>query len=229
MEWIKLNGINSNTINGLIIKDLGEDNLPQKDIESIKVAGKNGNMHIDNGTYNSITRTIVCVATDLEKINDIISFLKPIGTIELSTHEGIYRNYVINNQVPFSKYLSYLREFPIQLELSPIGYSITETVVTKTTTPGTFTVGGTIGVSPILEIKGSGEVTVTLNGKVFTLSNCDSTAYIVDCDLMNVTKSSVQKNDEFTGNFPELIVGTNTISWTGSVSEVKIKYKEGWL
>ena len=115
------------------------------------------------------------------------------------------------------------------MELSPIAESTTETTVTKTTSPATFVVAGTCEAKPILEIKGTGEATITLNGTSFVLDNCTSTAYIVDCDLQNVTKNSVNVNDEYVGDFPELIVGTNNLSWVGTITEIKIKYRAAYL
>lgn len=201
---------------------------PKREIDSIKVDGRNGYLHIDNGTYESYDLTIPCAVTDLTKINDIKGWLTGIGTIIFSNNPTIQYDCIVKNQIPFDRYLINLKEFPLQLEVNPIGKSTTQTTVTKTS-GGTFIVGGTIASKPILEIKGTGEVTITLNGTSFTLSTASATAYIVDCDLMNVTKSSTQKNSEFTGNFPSLVIGSNSISWTGTVSEVKIKYYESYL
>jgi len=229
MEWIKIDGTSSTTITGFIIKDIGTETLPQRDIESIKVDGRNGNLYIDNETYDVIDRTVIGVATDLTKIDDIKSFLSASGTVEFSSTENVQREYIIKNQVNFDKYLTHLKEFPIQFELHPIGYSTTLTTVTKTTSPASFTVGGNIGVKPILEIKGTGEVVIALNSTEFTLADASTTAYIVDCDLQNVKKNDLNVNDEFTGDFPVLVVGSNSLTWTGTVSEIKIKYYVGWL
>ena len=225
MEHFIFNNVNSNTM-GIVVKKMPPIIAPKRDITTIKVDGRNGNLHIDNGTYEAYNVSIECVITDLTKINDIKSWLKGIGTIEFSTLPNVVYDCVVKNQIDFEKYLNVLREFPLQLEVNPIGLGTLKTV-TKTT-GGTFTVGGTIGTSPILEVKGTGNATITLNGTSFTLNDLDTTAYVVDCDLMNVTKGT-NANDKFVGSFPTLIIGTNTISWVGTVSEIKIKYKEGWL
>lgn len=229
MEYFILNGVNSNTITGLMVKKLPPLMLAKKDIDSIKIDGRNGNLHIDNGTYEVTTRTIECAITDLTQMDSIKAFLAPIGTVTFSSEPNVRYNYVIVNQIPFDKYLTVLRDFPVQLELSPIAESTTETTVTKTTFPATFVVAGTIGAKPILEIKGTGEATITLNGTSFVLEDCTSTAYIVDCDLQNVTKNSLNVNDEYVGSFPSLIVGTNTLSCVGTISEIKVKYRASYL
>lgn len=228
MDYFIFNGTSSATYD-IIVKKMPPITAPKRSIETISVDGRSGTLHIDNGTYEAYNITIECIITDLSKLNTIKGWLTGIGTIEFSNNLNVVYDCVVKNQIDFSKYLTVLREFPLQLELQPIGKDKTETTVTKTTSPTTFTVGGTICVSPKLEIKGTGEATITLNGTTFTISDLDNTATIVDCDLMNVTKSSSQANDQFVGPFPSLIVGTNSISWTGTVSEVKIKYRSGWL
>ena len=227
METFTFNGVVSDT-KGIIVKKMPPLVSPKRNIETIQVDGRNGTLHIDNGTYESYNITIECVITDLTKINEIKAWLIGIGTIEFSTNTNVVYDCVVKNQISFDKYLKVLREFPLQLEIQPIGKSSTTTTVTKTSA-GSFTVGGTIGVAPSLEIKGTGTATITLNGTAFTITDLSTTATIVDCDLMNVTVSGVGVNDRFTGTFPSLIVGSNSISWTGTVSEIKIKYYEGWL
>lgn len=228
MDTFTFNNIVSSSYD-IIIKKMPPITSPLRNIETIKIDGRNGNLHIDNGTYDVKNITIECVVTTNDHINDIKGWLTGIGTISFSTEPNVVYDCVVKNQIALDKYLTHLREFPLQLELFPIGKSTTLTTVTKTTSPATFTVGGTIGAKPILEVKGTGEATITLNGTAFTLSTCDTTAYIVDCDLQNVTKASVQKNSEFVGTFPSLIIGTNNLSWTGTVSEIKIKYYESYL
>lgn len=203
--------------------------LPKRDIETIKVDGRNGFLTVDNETYDSYSITIKCVVLDDSEINDIKAWLTPTGIIEFSDNEGVYYDCVIKNQISLDKYLTVLNEFPLQLELNPVGKSTSLTTVTKTTSPATFTVGGSYNNKPIIEIKGTGTATITINSVAFTLTDLTSTATIVDCDLMNITKNSLRANDKFAGTFTDLIVGTNTLSWVGDVSEVKIKYRTGWL
>lgn len=227
-QTFTFNGIASTTYD-ITVKRLPMVTTPERDIESIKVDGRSGNFHIDNETYNSYDTTMELIINDLTELDAIKSWLTGIGTISFSHISNRQFKAVIKNQINYDMYAYNSKVVPIQMELSPIGFSTTETVVTKTTSPAAFTVAGTFEVSPILEIKGTGEVDFILNGTEFTLTDCSSTAYVVDCDLMNVTKGGVNVNNEFIGSFPKLEIGSNTMTWTGTVSEVKIKYRAGFL
>lgn len=227
-QTFTFNGTASTTYD-IIVKKLPVITTPERDIESIKIDGRNGNLHIDNETYESYNATMEIIINDLTELDAIKGWLTGIGTIIFSDRPTLQYTAVIKNQLSYDMYAYNSKVIPIQMELSPIGLSTTETTVTKTTSPATFVVAGTFGVKPTLEIKGTGEATITLNGTDFTLADCTSTAYIVDCDLMNVTKSSTNVNNDFEGDFPSLIVGTNNLSWTGTVTELKVKYRTGWL
>lgn len=213
----------------IIVKKLPPIMTPARDIESLKVDGRNGNLHIDYETYNSYNTTMEIIVETLSQLDTIKGWLTGIGTITFSDRPNLQYTAVIKNQISYDVYAYNSKIVPIQLELSPIGYSTTETTVTKTTSPAAFTVTGTFGVKPTLEIKGTGAVTITLNGDTFNLTSCNGTAYIVDCDLQNVTKGGDNVNEDFTGDFPSLVIGANALTWTGTVSEIKVKYRTGWL
>ena len=227
-QTFTFNGTASTTYD-IIVKRLPVVTTPERDIESIKVDGRNGNLHIDNETYNSFNTTMEIIINDLTELNAIKGWLTGIGTIIFSDRPSVQYTAVIKNQLSYDMYAYNSKVVPIQMELSPIGLSTTQTTETKTTSPASFTVAGTFEVKPTLEIKGTGEATITLNGTAFTLSDCSTTAYVVDCDLMNVTKSGTNVNNEFAGSFPSLVIGTNALSWTCTVSEVKVIYRTGWL
>lgn len=227
-QTFTFNGTASTTYD-IIVKKLPSITTPERDIESLKVDGRNGNLHIDNETYNSYEATMEIIVNTLSQLDTIKGWLTGIGTITFSDRPDIQYTAVIKNQISYDMYAYNSKIVPIQLELSPIGYSTTETTVTKTTSPAAFTVTGTFEVKPTLEIKGTGAVAITLNGDTFNLTSCNGTAYIVDCDLQNVTKSGNNVNEEFTGDFPGLVIGANALTWTGTVSEIKVKYRTGWL
>ena len=219
----------ASTAYDIIVKKLPVITTPERDIESIKIDGRNGNLHIDNETYNSYNATMEIIINDLTELDAIKAWLTGIGTISFSHIADRQFTAVIKNQLSYDMYAYSSKVVPIQMELSPIGLSTTETEVTKTTSPATFTVGGTYATKPTLEVIATGAVSITLNDTTFTLSNCEAEPYVVDCDLQNVTKSDVNVNNEFYGDFPELIVGTNNLSWTGTITSIKVIYRAAYL
>ena len=80
---------------------------------------------------------------------------------------------------------------------------------------------------PEFEITGTGDITLTVNGAEFTVKGLEANQTIIIDSVRHVTYSGdtllIGKTE---GKYPLLDVGSNTISWTGSISS--IKYKGNW-
>lgn len=210
---------------GIIIQELPPISKSQKNIDIIAINGRNGNLHIDNGTYKSKTYSIKCTLMDESKINLLKTLLDSSGKLELSTEPNIEYNASITNQIDFSKYLKYLKEFVINFDVDPIGYAKTSTTNTYSSSENTFDVGGTANVAPIITVTGTG--TFTLNNKQVEVLE---TGVTIDCFLMNCTKNNLNKNNKvILDEFPELVVGENTLTLGTGITSIEISYKEGWL
>lgn len=224
MPYFIFNNVKSTDL-GIIIKELPPIIKAEKDIDIITVSGRNGNLHIDNGFYKSKTYTITCVLIDETKINDIKSLLDGTGTLEISSESNIEYQATVLNQISFDKYLKYLKEFAINFELYPIGYSKNTISNTYSNENNTFEVGGTYKVSPTLIVEGTG--TITLNNRQVEVLESGIT---IDCELMNCTKNNLNANDKVNlDEFPALVVGENTLVLGTGITSVQLSYKEGWL
>lgn len=216
-------GTNSKDV-GIVVKEMPPVTKSEKNIENITVSGRNGDLHIDNGTYKSKSYKIKCILMDETKIDILKSLYDGVGLLELSSESGKEYKATICNQIDFDKYLTYLKEFVLQFELYPVAYSKTA-IETTYTANSTFIVGGTFNVSPTITIVGVG--TITLNNTQITITESGVT---IDCDLMNCTKDNINKNNKvILDEFPTLKVGENTLVLENGVESVTINYKEGWL
>lgn len=228
MESFTFKGVSSSSL-GLIIKEMPPIVRAEKNIESISVNGRNGNLHIDNGTYKSIDISIICVVNDLTKIDLIKSTLIGTGEVTLSTVPGRSYTATIKNQLSLSKYLSCLREFPLQLELDPFSYGslITNTyTVINNNREFDFSVGGNVETYPTLTINGIGSI--SLNG---TQIQVTETGITIDCELMECVKNNANKNSSvILTEFPKLKPGVINSLETGiGITSVVISYREKWL
>lgn len=80
---------------------------------------------------------------------------------------------------------------------------------------------------PEFEITGTGDITLTVNGAEFSVKGLETNQTIIIDSTRHVTYSGdtllIGKTE---GKYPLLDVGSNTVSWTGTVSSVK--YKGNW-
>lgn len=223
MKSFTYNNVSSDTLK-IIVKDMPPIPRAQRDIETLEISGRSGSLHIDNKSWKCRSYTIRCVCLDKSKIDDIKKTFYGTHDLILSDYSDRYFIATIKNQIDFAKYLTYCDEFPLQFELQPIAYGNNETTESLSAS-GTITVGGNVEVAPIITITGVG--TVTINGYSVQVSE---TGITIDCDLMQCYSSGIAKNDKVTlTKFPILDVGSNTISLGDGITNVVIKYREGWL
>jgi len=84
---------------------------------------------------------------------------------------------------------------------------------------------------PIITLKGSGEIELAVNGSTvfkYTFPEGEESV-IIDSIKEEAYLNGVYKNRNMFGIFPKLLVGNNTITWTGNLTEIKVEAKSRWL
>lgn len=224
MHYFIFNGIDSRNL-GITVKNMPLIPRAERDIETIKVNGKNGNLHIDNGTFRSSSYTINCIIEDISKIDDIKSTFIGSANLILSKYSDRYFIATIKNQISFDKYLNYLQEFPLQFDIEPISYNLTEESLEYTSNDSDFDIGGNIDISPKISITGVG--TVTINNVPVEV---EETGIEIDCELMNCTKNNLNVNNKVVlDEFPKLKPEGNSIVLGNGITNVTLTYRRGWL
>ena len=222
--------------NDISSKDyLGITKLPsifkaEKDINFIEIEGRDGVLTQDLGSYRSVVKTVECIITDLTQIDYICSWLTGSGEVIFSNEPDKIYKVTIKNQIGFTQLVSTqdYHEFIIQFECQPKKFSISNDIITLTTSPQTIFNSGSANSMPIIKVFGTGAITLTVNSNVINLTNV-SEYVTINSDLMDCYKDTQLCNNLMSGEFPELIVGNNIISWTGTVTKIEILPNWRWL
>lgn len=85
---------------------------------------------------------------------------------------------------------------------------------------------------PILTIYGQDNIALSLNGhQAFEIDLADEEYITIDTAQMEAYKGGILRNRSVSGNYDNfaLNVGLNTISWTGSVTEITLENYSRWL
>lgn len=210
--------------NGIKSDDLIINKLPNvikaaKDITKTEVQGRDGFLTQDNGSYKSVVKSVECTMKDLERIDFICSWLTGSGEVTFSNEPTKVYKATIINQIEFERVVATFHSFIIQFECQPHKYDIDNELITLLTSGSVYNAGTTC--KPIIKIYGTGAIDLTINSTIINLTNVDG--YVtIDSDLIDCYKDAELKNNYMNGDFPELVNGTNNISWTGSVSRIEI-------
>lgn len=225
MYYLIINGFNTSTIPHSVVTDFGISECAEpKTSENIDIYGMNGSYRVLDGSYKSYERTI---SFYLPKLIDI-------STIVEKFHDG--KNEIEFGYQPdslfYAEYISasYHRNGPhaytldVKLLMQPFRYP-------KNIEPVVFTSGGTIDnigtvySEPVIEIEGSGDVSLTIGQKTMYLTV--NTKATIDCrqrkqNIYNAT-GAVQNTLRKRGGFFEIPVGNSGVTFTGNVTKVIIK------
>ena len=80
---------------------------------------------------------------------------------------------------------------------------------------------------PLFEITGTGNITLTVNDVAFTISGLTENQTVYVDSTRHITYSgSTLLTGKTNGQYPLLNIGSNTVSWTGTISSVK--YNGNW-
>ncbi len=117
-------------------------------------------------------------------------------------------------------------DYTLTLTLAPFRYTVDNEQITLAS--GDSIVNEHTRYSkPEFEITGTGDITLTVNGAEFSVKGLEANQTIIIDSSRHITYSgNTLLTGKTEGKYPLLDVGSNTVSWTGSVSS--IKYKGNW-
>lgn len=224
MDYIIINGFNTSTLPGCVVTDFGEVSGAKPRGEVASLHGVNGSYRILDGSYESYERTFKFYIKKLIDISVIVDKFQPNDNIlEFSYHpESVfYANFLTATYKPDG---NHAWELTIKLTMQPFRYQ--KTVNSEVfTAPGTITNPGTVYSEPVIEIEGSGDVSLTIGRKTMYLTINNKAT--IDCrqGKQNIFNASgaVQNTLRKRGGFFEIHVGLNGVTYTGDVRKVTIR------
>lgn len=222
---IKWKGIDLKT-KGIIVEKIPEIVKGKKNIDIYTIPGRNGFLSVDNGTYEQFSLSLEChLNPSVTSIDEVKTFLDGYGTLSLD-NETEYTA-IINNSISFEKVINF-RKFIIQFLVNPVAEDITESTFTVTENTTLTIEDATANMYPILEITGSGNVSVSINNITFNLKSISGKC-ILDCKNKVITCDGNNIANKMQYDFPYLKPGNNSITFTGTITAFLIKYKKAYF
>lgn len=224
MDYMIINGFNTSTLSGCVVTDFGDVEVAKPKGNVAELYGVNGKYRVLDGSYESYERTFkfyiskqVDIATVMQKFqsnDNILEFSYQLGST-------FYANFLSANYKPKGHHGW---ELSIKLDMQPFRYP-KDVAPVVLTSAGTIENIGTVYSEPIIEIEGSGDVSLTIGRKTMHLTVNNKTT--IDCrqGKQNIFNASgaVQNTLRKRGGFFEIPVGLNGVTYTGDVRKVTIR------
>ena len=231
MNYIIWNDKDSRNINGLLICELPPIAKPQMRVKETVIDGVDGSI-IEELGYESYDKTISVGLKIGADVDEIIEYFTGNGEITFSNEPNKYYKARIIKGIDYSRLARY-RVAKVTFRVQPFKYDTTEAEIYNLTDKQEVNVInlGNHTAKPLITIKGSGTVVLSVNGTMicdYTFPDGEDTV-ILDSEKQDAYVGDVLKNRNMNGDFPILAKGTNTISWSGTVDRISIKRYSRWL
>ena len=231
MNYIILNGKNSNDIQGLLIQSLPPISKPIMRTQIETVDGRDGDIVTPLG-FNAYNKTMSVGLHGNFDIDQVIKYFNSEGTVTFSNEPYKYYKYKIVAQIDFNRLVRY-RTANVVFHVQPFKYSTTEK-------QKTFEVAGlneieiqnfgNVKAKPTITLYGQGTINISLNGsQVLEVNLLDEIT--IDIESMEAYTGTTLKNRQVKGNYDNCLlnIGKNTISWSGNLSRVVIDKYSRWI
>jgi predicted phage tail component-like protein len=204
--------------------------------ENISVEGRNGTLTRKLGTFNDkVIKVQFRLNTKDEKyyrkIDEIILWLTNVGNKNMTFSFDKERKYVVKSVTgveSIQRQLEWYGDFEVQFICDSFKYPISDDTIITTQKTIVLYNNGTYKSEPYIKITGSGNITLSVNGKTIILNSISE--YIeLDSMYFLCKKGLTNQMSKMNGDFPIFQVGKNEIEITGNVTNVEIQIRVRYL
>lgn len=226
------NGVKSFDDMSMIIKARPTVTTTRRRITPTSVPGRTGDILIDDEGFENYDRTYsVAIIADNEPLEVIINKIKRwlFANVNYCKLEDTYDSRYfykafVNNAVEIMPITHNLAEAEITFNCKAYKYAKDGLQSTALTAAGVIVNHEAFTALPIIQLFGSGEVTLYINNRSYYIKSCTD-GMILNSEIGQAYSSDettlLNNNIKFT-DFPVLDIGHNNISWTGDITKLII-------
>jgi len=202
-------------------------NSPSRDVNRISIAGRNGDLVMDNGRFESVVRSIGCrlIPVANENMETTINRIQTWLATDVRYHDFLWEadsdfvyRAMVEGSVNARRILPKFGRMVIDFRLHPIKIlrsSMNERqVVSGTNIANPYE----LPAKPVIRVVGNGDLLLNIGNQVLDLRDILH-GITVDCETMTVTNFDGTSTEfaKMYSTFPELLSGNNVITFDGNV------------
>lgn len=202
--------------------------LPTRKQERISVAGRNGDLLIEQDAFENVQqRYDIYISAECIRLPNIAHkvaewlCVKGYQRLEDSYWRDFFRLAHFTGGVEIANILNRFGRATIEFDCKPQRFFKMGDQFIPLTNGQILHNPSVFAAKPVLAVSGSGSGTITDGVNMLTLTDCNGMT--IDCDIKQIYKGNVNKNNTGSGSFLELTAGDTVISWTGGITGIRIK------
>ena len=207
---------------GLICVDVGRRQGAEEQLETYSIPYRDDEPTVHTDTFLPYLRPMVFASKNAANFKNIAKWLQGYGKLRTSKDPGGYFKANVISQRPVSRHSLNYDYIQVVFKINP-GFFFLDSGDTPIPigAPGTITNIGTHTAKPYMKITGSGNIDITINGRMFSLIGI--VEYIeLDSETEYAYRATANAGDKMEGDFPYFDAGDNLISWVGIVTNIQI-------
>lgn len=230
MGIVIFNGVSSQDY-GIQVEHPPEYQIPARDYEVIHIPGRNGDLVIDNGSYQNVSRSYQIAIGDERKyftdmanvVAEWLNSASGYARLEDSYEPEYYRMAMFQSEVSIENIMQHAGRTTVDFNCKPQRFlksgedPLRLSANTILRNPTGFCS------LPQITIYGSGRGVLNVNGFTITISNVNG-SIVLDSEIQDAYKGGVNRNADIilSNRFPELVSGENSITWSGGITYVEV-------
>ena len=229
MGIVIFNGISSNDLH-IQVQTEPDYDFPEKDYEVTHVPGRNGDIVIDQGSWQNVSRKYN-LAMDAGKISytevasKLVQWLHSASgyaRLEDSYEPDFYRMAMYKDSGSISNIYNKAGQIEIEFTCKPQRYFKSGEIADIFTTSTEYRNPTDFPAKPLIKIHGSGSGTVKIGAYTVTINDILD-GMVVDSEQQDTYKDQTNCNSKVSiTEYPKLIAGNNAISISGGVTSIEI-------
>lgn len=206
---------------------------PHRKVTYTPIPGRSGSLVYDEHAYEDITLAAECgiAGNVFYRLDEIKAWLFESGESSLVFSFAGDKKYIaqVVNRIDFEIALRKIGKFVVIFNCHPFRYAVNEPKITVTAQNTALINNGTLACEPLVEVYGSGNITLKIGEQEMVLSGI-SGKIILNSALQDAYDDALNNlNGKVSGEYFKLPVGSNAVSWSGSVSRVEVTQNRRWL
>lgn len=218
---------------GIHVEHPPDYQMPERDYEVVHIPGRNGDLIIDNGSYQNVTRSYEVSFADMGRIKPFTTMANAVAEwihsasgyarLEDTYEPEYYRMAMYMDEVEIENIVQHAGRATVEFNCKPQRFLKSGEETKKMTASGILNNPTNFTAKPCITVYGNGSGTVIVGGYIVSISEIGG-YLVIDSDIQDAYRQTVNCNNNVTlGNgFPVLRSGENKISWTGGVSYVEV-------
>ncbi len=230
MGVVIFNGASSQDY-GIQVEHPPEYQAPAKDYEIIHIPGRNGDLVVDNGSYQNVNRSYqIAIGDERKDFTDMANMVAEwlhsasgYARLEDSYEPEYYRMAVFQQEISIENILQHAGRVTVDFNCKPQRFLKSGEAPIRLTKNTVLRNPTGFRSLPCITVYGSGRGVLSANGHTATIQNING-FIVLDSDIQDAYKGGANRNADvvLSNGFPELAPGENNIAWTGGITYVEV-------